>query len=91
MYNLRRKLLLDAFRVADVLVMGFAFAAALLFTAEATSPHNPAEFLAIRVKVSNALLFLGLLLAWHLIFRLRGLYRSRRIGLVVYVLWVLLF
>jgi len=83
MHDLRRKLLFDAFRVADVLVMGFAFALALLFTADQASPNNPAEFLSVRVKVSNALLFLGFLLAWHLIFRLRGLYRSRRIGLVV--------
>jgi exopolysaccharide biosynthesis polyprenyl glycosylphosphotransferase len=87
MQNLRRQLLLDAFRVADVLVMGFAFAAALVFTAETSSPHNPAEFLSVRVKVSNALLFLGLLIAWHLIFRLRGLYRSRRIGLLVSEWW----
>jgi exopolysaccharide biosynthesis polyprenyl glycosylphosphotransferase len=87
MHNLRRRLLLDAFRVADALVMGFAFAAALLFTADKASPNNPAEFLAVRVKVSNALLFLGFVLAWHLIFRLRGLYRSRRIGLVVSEWW----
>lgn len=87
MHNLRRQLLLDVFRVADAFVMGFAFATALLFTAGQASPNNPAEFLAVRVKVSNALLFLGLMLAWHLIFRLRGLYRSRRIGLVVSEWW----
>lgn len=67
--------------------MAAAFAIALVVTAEQASPHNPAEFLAVRVKVSNALLFLGLMLAWHLIFRLRGLYRSRRIGLVVSEWW----
>ena len=87
MHNLRRQLLLDAFRVADALVMGFAFAMALLVTADQASPNNPAEFLAVRVKVSNALLFLGFVLAWHLIFRMRGLYRSRRIGLVVSEWW----
>lgn len=87
MHNLRRQLLLDAFRVADALVMGFAFATALLFTADQASPNNPAEFLAVRVKVSNALLFLGFVLAWHLTFRMRGLYRSRRIGLVASEWW----
>lgn len=89
MHDLRRKLLLDAFRVADVLVMGFAFAVALLFTADQASPNNPAEFLSVRVKVSNALLFVGLVLAWHLVFRVRGLYLSRRIGLLVSEWWEL--
>lgn len=87
MNNVRRQLLLDAFRVADALVMGFAFATALFFTADQASPNNPAEFLAVRVKISNALLFLGLMLAWHLIFRIRGLYLSRRIGLLVSEWW----
>jgi exopolysaccharide biosynthesis polyprenyl glycosylphosphotransferase len=41
----------------------------------------------VRVKVSNALLFLGFVLAWHLVFRLRGLYRSRRVSLVVSEWW----
>jgi exopolysaccharide biosynthesis polyprenyl glycosylphosphotransferase len=87
MHSLKRRLLLDAFRVADALVMGAAFVIALLVTAEQASPQNPADFLAVRVKVSNALLFIGLVLAWHLIFRLQGLYRSRRIGLVVSEWW----
>jgi exopolysaccharide biosynthesis polyprenyl glycosylphosphotransferase len=87
MERLKRRLLFDAFRVADVLVMAVAFATALLVTAEEASPQNPAEFLAVRIRVSNALLFLGFLLAWHLVFRLRGLYRSRRIGLLVSEWW----
>jgi exopolysaccharide biosynthesis polyprenyl glycosylphosphotransferase len=87
MNSLKRRLLLNAFRVADALVMAAAFAIALFVTAEQASPHNPAEFLAVRIKVSNALLFLGFVVAWHLTFRLRGLYRSRRIGLAVSEWW----
>jgi exopolysaccharide biosynthesis polyprenyl glycosylphosphotransferase len=87
MNSLRRKLLLDAFRIADALVMSFAFAVALVATAEAVGSHNPAEFLSVRVKVSNFLLFFGFMIAWHLIFRLRGLYLSRRIGLLVSEWW----
>ena len=87
MDRLKRRLLLGAFRVADALVMAVAFATALLVTAEQASPQNPAEFLAVRIKVSNVLLFLGFVLAWHLTFRLQGLYRSRRIGLMVSEWW----
>jgi exopolysaccharide biosynthesis polyprenyl glycosylphosphotransferase len=87
MNSLRRKILLDAFRVADALVMSLAFAIALLVTAETAGAHNPAEFLSVRVKVSNALLFFGFMFAWHLILRFRGLYLSRRIGLLVSEWW----
>jgi len=87
MQSLRRRLLLDAFRVADLCVMSAAFGLALLVSAGAASPNNPAEFLAVRIKLSNALLFMGFAVLWHVIFRARGLYRSRRIGLLVSEWW----
>jgi len=87
MQSLRRRLLLDAFRVADLCVMSGAFGLALLVSAGSASPNNPAEFLAVRIKLSNALLFLGFAALWHVIFRARGLYRSRRIGLLVSEWW----
>jgi exopolysaccharide biosynthesis polyprenyl glycosylphosphotransferase len=87
MQPLRRRLLLDAFRAADLCAMSAAFGLALLVSAGAASPNNPAEFLAVRIKLSNALLFMGFAVLWHLIFRARGLYRSRRIGLLVSEWW----
>jgi len=87
MQALRRRLLLDAFRVADLCVMSAAFGLALLVSAGAASPSNPAEFLAVRIKLSNVLLFMGLAVLWHVLFRARGLYRSRRIGLLVSEWW----
>ena len=87
MQPLRRRLLLDAFRVADLCVMTAAFGLALIVSAGAASPNNPAAFLAVRIKLSNALLFMGFALLWHVIFRAQGLYRSRRIGLLVSEWW----
>jgi exopolysaccharide biosynthesis polyprenyl glycosylphosphotransferase len=87
MDSLRRRLLLDAFMAADLVVMALAFALGLLASAETASPGNPSEFLSLRIKVSNALLFLGYVLVWHLIFRVRGLYQSRRIGLRIAEWW----
>src|SRR5512136_1113508 len=87
MQNLRRRLLLDAFRMADLCAMSVAFGLALLVSADAASPNNPTEFLAVRIKLSNALLFLGFAVLWHIIFRARGLYRTRRIGLLVSEWW----
>ena len=45
------------------------------------------DFLAVRVKLSNILLFLGFAVLWHLIFSSQGLYRSRRIGLIKVEWW----
>ena len=87
MQPLRRRLLLDAFRVADLCVMTAAFGLALIVSAGAASPNNPAAFLAVRIKLSNTLLFMGFVLLWHVIFRAHGLYRSRRIGLLVSEWW----
>ena len=87
MQPLRRRLLLDAFRVADLCVMTAAFGLALIVSAGAASPNNPAAFLAVRIKLSNTLLFMGFAVLWHVIFRAHGLYRSRRIGLLVSEWW----
>ena len=87
MQPLRRRLLLDAFRVADLCVMTAAFGLALLVSAGTASPNNPTEFLAVRIKLSNAFLFMGFAVLWHVIFRARGMYRSRRIGLLVSEWW----
>jgi len=87
MGRLRRRLLLNAFLMVDLCVMAAAFALALLVSADTFSPGNPAWFLAVRVKVSNFLLFVGLLVTWHLIFRAQGLYQSRRIALLASEWW----
>ena len=80
MDRLKRRLLRDAFYIADLCVMAIAFALALFVSADTASPSNPGEFLAVRVKVSNLLLFAALLVIWHLVFRTHHLYHSKRIG-----------
>ncbi len=87
MHNLRRQLMLDAFRVADLCAMAMAFGLALLVSAGTPSPDDPAAFFAVRIKLSNALLFMGFAVLWHMILKARGLYRSRRIGLLVSEWW----
>ena len=69
MQPLRRRLLLDAFRAADLCAMTAAFGLALLVSAQTSSPNNPAEFLAVRIKLSNVLLFAGYAVLWHVISR----------------------
>jgi exopolysaccharide biosynthesis polyprenyl glycosylphosphotransferase len=76
----RRRLLLALFRTADLTVMVLAFSAAFVISSRAGDLDSLKGFLALRVKLSNFLLFAGFAGAWHLIFRFNGLYRSRRMG-----------
>jgi len=76
----RRKILLNAFKLFDLLVMVFSFALATMVVSYQKAPISLVHFLSIRVKVQNFALFLGLLLIWHIIFSLFGLYRSRRLS-----------
>jgi len=40
------------------------------------------QFLQMRIKVVNFILFIGLLVLWHSLFAMFGLYRSRRLGTI---------
>ena len=87
MHNLRRRLLLDALRAADVAAMAAAFGGALYASAEHALAGDVSRFLLYRVKLQNALLVVLFAFAWHLIMSSRGLYRSHRIGLIVSEWW----
>jgi exopolysaccharide biosynthesis polyprenyl glycosylphosphotransferase len=78
MFALRRRILLKSFKVFDLLVMVFAFGLATLAVQYQTSGIPLTELIEMRIKVQNFALFIGLLLAWHLVFSLFGLYHSRR-------------
>jgi exopolysaccharide biosynthesis polyprenyl glycosylphosphotransferase len=79
MVNIRRQILLNAFKLFDMIIMVAAFGAA---TTPIVESHSMAfaEFFAMRVKVGNILIFMGLLLVWHLLFSACGLYASRRLS-----------
>src|SRR6266705_6583361 len=86
MHNFKRQILLNAFRFADIAVMAIAFALSLVVSAQRTSMDFE-EFLAVRVKLSDILLFIAFAVVWRLIFSSQGLYRSRRIGLIKVEWW----
>lgn len=75
----KRQLLMNAFRAADAVVMAAAFAVAMFMSSqwEGASFH---DFLAVRIKVSNIILFLCFIALWQVILHVQGLYRSHRIG-----------
>jgi exopolysaccharide biosynthesis polyprenyl glycosylphosphotransferase len=75
----RRQILLEAFKLLDLIIMMGAFALAAWLSFEL---HDGGisfkEFLGMRIKVQNFALFLGFLCAWRVLFSASGLYRSMR-------------
>ena len=75
---IRRQILLNALKLSDLLIMVFSFSLATVAVHSHFDSVTLSEFLHLRIKVRNFALFLGLLLVWHVIFSLFGLYHSRR-------------
>jgi exopolysaccharide biosynthesis polyprenyl glycosylphosphotransferase len=80
MENFQRKLLLAAFKLFDLLVMASMFVLAVAVVYLQNNSITFHEFLHMRFKVENYLLFSGFILIWHLIFSGFGFYRSRRLS-----------
>src|SRR5439155_7501489 len=86
MHNFRRQILVNGYCASDVLVMAVAFFIAFFLSAQRMS-LNFDEFLSVRIRLTNLLLFLCFVVAWYLIFSWHGLYRSRRIGQIKAEWW----
>jgi len=67
-----------AFKLSDMLIMIGSFMAATMIVSYRIDPISFYHFLHMRIKVVNFVLFVGLLLLWHAIFSMFGLYHSRR-------------
>jgi exopolysaccharide biosynthesis polyprenyl glycosylphosphotransferase len=80
MGTIRRQILLNACKLFDVLIMIVAFGAAILPLLRENHAVSFAQFLTMRVKIGNFLIFFVLLFLWHVLFRNCGLYASRRLS-----------
>ncbi len=80
MQNVRRKLALRIRELLDLLVMTVCFFLAAYESCCYVRPASFGEFLSLRIRIVNFLIFAIFLLAWHGLFALFGLYRSRRLS-----------
>ncbi len=80
MSNVRRQILLNAFKLWDIGLMLLAFLVAALSVLGQSHAVALSEFFAMRVKIQNFLIFTLFLFMWHLAFSGFGLYASRRLG-----------
>lgn len=80
MGTVRRRILLNLFKLFDLALMVCAFLLATLPVLREHGGLSFTQFLEMRVKIVNLVLFLSLLAIWHIIFSAFGLYRSRRLS-----------
>ena len=79
MGTIRRQILLNALKVSDLVLMMVSFGIATI-AVSSSSPTSLTEFLSMRIKIGNLVIFCALLFAWHLIFSSFGIYTSRRLS-----------
>jgi exopolysaccharide biosynthesis polyprenyl glycosylphosphotransferase len=80
MGTFRRQVLLNALKLFDLAVMTSCFLLASVYSFHDSAVPTFSEFLSMRIKVSNFVLFFALLWMWHLICAAFGLYSSRRLS-----------
>lgn len=80
MHNARRKILMDCLQVFDLVLMVLSYAAAtLIVLQESVGGRTLAQFVGMRVRIENFAIFGGIVIAWHFIFLVFGLYLSKRL------------
>jgi exopolysaccharide biosynthesis polyprenyl glycosylphosphotransferase len=80
MISRRREVLLNALKLFDLVVVVLAFGLATVPTSGVGHTISVADFFSMRVKVGNFLIFLGLIILWHALFSMCGLYASHRLS-----------
>ena len=78
----RRKLLLDALKVFDLALMMASFAFSMLVVSSGLRLGSFEQLLAVRIRLVNFAIFIGFMVAWHMIFSFFELYHSRRLSSV---------
>src|SRR5215831_10775708 len=81
MSTARRRLFLGSLKLLNLglMIMAFAMASALQLQHDGGG-MSLASFFSLRVKLINFVIFCLILLAWHAILSLCGLYRSQRLA-----------
>jgi exopolysaccharide biosynthesis polyprenyl glycosylphosphotransferase len=77
--TLKRRALLNALKIFDLMLSIGAFGLATIISARTESHMSVSNFLSIRVKLWNVIVFALILLVWHVVFCSAGLYESKRL------------
>ena len=74
-----RHILLTCLKVFDLVLLTVSYGLATILAFRGSHGVSFAEFMSMRIKLSNCLIFAAALLAWHIIFVLCGFYKSKRL------------
>src|SRR5580693_4266924 len=75
----RRQVLTGALKLVELVLMVGSFGVATFSVLGKVGPVSLTQFLEMRIKLQNFLVFFLLLCLWHFIFRMLGLYDSKRL------------
>ncbi|HKN73649.1 MAG TPA: sugar transferase [Candidatus Acidoferrum sp.] len=74
-----RHILLTCLKVFDLVLLTVSYGLATILAFRGSHGVSFAQFMSMRIKLSNCLIFAAALLAWHVIFALCGFYKSKRL------------
>jgi exopolysaccharide biosynthesis polyprenyl glycosylphosphotransferase len=80
MGTVRREILASAVKLFDLLLLVVSFVLGTLPVLARVGTHSLEDFLAIKIKLENLVVFALLLWVWHLIFSMLRLYDSKRLA-----------
>ena len=80
MNETKRNLLLNALKLFDLGLLLLSYGLATVIVVHAHPGPSLSEFLSMRVKLANLVLFSGAILAWHIILSFCGMYGSKRLS-----------
>ncbi|HXA76181.1 MAG TPA: sugar transferase [Candidatus Acidoferrales bacterium] len=76
----KRRFVLSGLKLFDISLLILSFGLASALVAYGDEGVGLERFLSMRVKLSNCIAFVSIVLAWHMIFSFCGLYESRRLS-----------
>src|SRR5256885_6599788 len=80
MGTIRHQTISHAVKVLDLVLMTLSLAAGNLPVLVAAGPLSFEQFLSVRIKLENLLVFMVFLWVWHSVFSIFHLYESRRLS-----------
>jgi exopolysaccharide biosynthesis polyprenyl glycosylphosphotransferase len=76
----KRRFVLSGLKLFDISLLVLSFGLATAFVAYGDQGVGLEQFFSMRVKLSNCIAFVSIVLAWHILFSFCGLYESRRLS-----------
>jgi exopolysaccharide biosynthesis polyprenyl glycosylphosphotransferase len=75
-----RHILMACLKVFDLFMLTISYGLSTLLLLQRDHSGSFGQFMSMRIKLSNFLIFVGAMLTWHVVFATCGLYKSKRLA-----------